>query len=63
MSRKKVAIQGMLIIFLFLLYFIFLLFCLYKQEKMTCEIIVDIFSIWMIKNIFVFVRWITENKS
>lgn len=63
MSRKKVAVQGMLIIFLFLLYFIFLLFCLYNQEKMTCEIIVGIFSIWMIKNIFVFVRWITENKS
>ena len=60
MSRKKITVQGILIIFLIIIFFLFLLCCLYFQEKRTCEIIVGIFSIWMIKNIFRFVAWITE---
>ncbi len=63
MSRKKVAAQGILIVLLMLLFLVILLYCLNFQEEITCEVIIVIFSIWTMKNIFKFVCWITKNES
>lgn len=60
MSRRKVVTQGILIILLMVLFFVILLCCLCFQTEITCEIIIIIFSIWMISNIFQFVCWITK---
>lgn len=59
-SRRKVVAQGILIILLMVLFFAILLCCLCFQTEITFEVIVIIFSIWMISNIFKFVCWITK---
>ena len=45
------------------LFLVILLYGLNFQEEITCEVIIIIFSIWMLNNIFKFVCWITKNES
>lgn len=60
MNRKKMAGVCLVFVSLVMLFFVVLISCLYFQEELICGIIYLWFCIWMIKNIYKFVIWITE---